>query len=487
MFKSQIAFRGTRTIGLSFVLFIAPVLAKVITPVPGNFVLDGKIEEWMGIPPTQELRYEGHSTEYNSFWLGQSRKGMVVAGLIRNNPWRFATSTSELSQQGRLEIWISEVDSFDLPEIKNIDDRCAREEKPEDKNNCMQWVQAQTAFRERLQRQAARMWRIAPNAAEEAYALPAYDEFTEPQLKALGFPRPAGLPLREFRTSSDGAVTFEILIPWNLFPPADRLNIERIRLAVNVKTHFYGSPPAGEPLPDDLPAYAVSPPITTRITTCGQPLLGRNMHGEDEPALYFLSPSFEIDKAFFFETPKAQNDFALPGKNDVSPIALGQLFFTQELDTGEFLCGPFMGYRRGQIVRNFPFRLEPPQDQFSEKPLTSFPVMRLADGTRLIRYGPETASGPLWRKAFVTYGMRIYVLTPSLVAYEALSLGAWSDFVPGYEIEVSGDWRAVTEFRMDPSGNWTSETHCLAGHTYRSCGKNPKSEPPRRRILTSDP
>lgn len=98
----------------------------------------------------------------------------------------------------------------------------------------MQWIQVQTVFRERLQKQATRMWRIAPQAAAEAYALPAYDGFTEAQRNALGFRRPARLPLREFRTGSDGAVTFEILIPWELFPPADRLSLERVRLAVNI-------------------------------------------------------------------------------------------------------------------------------------------------------------------------------------------------------------------------------------------------------------
>lgn len=110
--------RRLTTLALSLVLFGVPVLADVIAPVPGNFVLDGKIGEWDGIPPSQQIRYSGDTTESDSFWLGRSRRGLVVAGSIRNNRWKFATRASELANQGRLEIWLSTVESFDLPEIK---------------------------------------------------------------------------------------------------------------------------------------------------------------------------------------------------------------------------------------------------------------------------------------------------------------------------------------------------------------------------------
>ena len=210
------------------------------------------------------------------------------------------------------------------------------------------------------------------------------------------------------------------------------------------------------------------------------------MHGEDQPAFYFLSPSLEINKAFFFENPEIPYDPPLPERGGVSPMASDQTFSAQELDKGEFLCEPFMSYRGGQIIRNFPFRLQPAGDQVSMEPLTPFPVKRLADGTRLIRYGPDRSLGLLWRKAYETYSMRIFALTPSLLAYEALSLAARSDSAPGYEIERSDDWRTVTEFLQDGSGKWTAEKFCLSGHTYRSCGKDPESPPPRKRVLTSD-
>jgi hypothetical protein len=82
--------------------------------------------------------------------------------------------------------------------------------------------------------------------------------------------------------------------------------------------------------------------------------------------------------------------------------------------------------------------------------------------------------------------MHVFALTPSLQVQEALSLSAWSDGVPGYEIEISDDWRTVQEFRQGISGLWISETYCLTGHVYRSCAKDSNSPPPRKRVLTHD-
>jgi hypothetical protein len=380
------------TVGLLLVLFTAPALAAVITPVPGNFVLDGDIGEWKGIPPTLRA-----SAEHDALWYGTSRNGLVLAGLVRDSRWKFARNTAELVNDRRLEIWLTAVEPFELPTIKYDDEACTNEARgvEEVEKACLQWVQKQTEFRELLQRQFTRMWRVAPAAVDEAYALPAYDLLTEPQRVALRFSRPAGLPLSKFHTNADGSLTFEILIPWEIFPPANRLSLDGLRLAVNNKSYLMGAPPAGEDVRDSLPVHQLSPPITTHITTCGQPLLGRNLHGDDEPAFYFLSHSLGIDKVFFFENPEGPYDPPLPEKSDISPRASYQIFFTQELAKGEFLCGPFMSYRMGQIVRKFPFRLAPEQDQVSWAPLGRLPVRRLSDGTRLIRYGPEQSSGPL--------------------------------------------------------------------------------------------
>jgi hypothetical protein len=327
------------------------------------------------------------------------------------------------------------------------------------------------------------MWRLNPEGAEEAYALPAFDHLTEAQRKALRFPRPAGLPDAKFKTLTDGDVSFEMLIAWELFPPSDRLSVDRLGLAVNI---LEGRVPVGEGVRGDIQPVAVSPSITTRITTCGQPLVGRELNGEDAPAFYFLAHSLEIKRAFIFVNPQDPYGSSLPKPGEVSPMARYQDFFAQELDKGEFLCGPFMSYRKGWVKKQFPFRLEPAPDQVSLVKLGPFPVRRLPDGSRLIQYGPDQSWGPLWRRDYRVYSLRLYVLTPSLDAYEVLKLGGGSDGVQGYDIEVTDDGRTVKEYRGNVEGKWTSQSFCLGSRTYRSCGTDPKSPPPRKRVLTPD-
>jgi hypothetical protein len=472
-------------------LFSATVFGAVITPVPATFILDGNVREWNGIPPVTRLWSSAVTVKY-AIWFGQSRDGLVVAGLVRNSGLKFAKDSSELENKDRVEVWLSVADQFDLPKVKYDEEACTRgaQEGVEKGAACLEWLKEQNGFRERLTSLFTRMWRITPYVNQESYALPAYDALSELQRNALRFSRPSGAPLQKFQTGADGTLTFEILIPWAIFPPANRLSLESVHLRVDLTdggwVHVSTNPEVRMTGEGSLPSLAVAPPITTRITPCGQPLLGKNLQGDDLPAFYFLNRRLEIDKAFFFENPEYPYRPFLPEKDEISPVARHERFFVQELEKGEVLCGPFMSYRKGSVVRLFPFRLQPPGDQVSMAPLTSFPLKRLADGTRLIQYGPDRSYGPLWTRAYEVYSMHVFALTPSLQVQEALSLSAWSDGVPGYEIEISDDWRTVQEFRQGISGPWISETYCLTGHVYRSCAKDSNSPPPRKRVLTHD-
>jgi hypothetical protein len=70
-------------------------------------------------------------------------------------------------------------------------------------------------------------------------------------------------------------------------------------------------------------------------------------------------------------------------------------------------------------------------------------------------------------------------LTPALEVREVLNIGAClgncSD-VDDYEVELSDDWRTVKAF-TEKLGEWKSETFCLTGDTYQSCGTNSNSPP----------
>jgi hypothetical protein len=84
----------------------------------------------------------------------------------------------------------------------------------------------------------------------------------------------------------------------------------------------------------------------------------------------------------------------------------------------------------------------------------------------------------------VYYSLRIYALTPGLNMLEALTRNANTSRDLGYAIEISDDWRTVTEYRFRPAtDSWNSLKFCLTGRTYRSCGENSKSPPPKHPLL----
>jgi hypothetical protein len=470
-----------------------PLVAQVITKVPANFVFDGLVGEWEAMPPIEQLRYGDTPDGGYAIWAGYTDYGLIIAGRIRMKSWTLAMKPTEGKEGGPVEIWVSLVDSVDLPGLKyaNPGYTCteAASGNAQSLAKCTVWVQDQQLYRERLLRQFVRHWRVAPDGIREEYALPSFDQLARRQREALGFPRPAGLPETVFRTLPDGSSTFEVLVPWVLLPPTNRLNLERMRVRLLLDRNPELEVPSfgdlagydsSQPIPHQrMKSIAVSPPIVTRITTCAQPLSGRNDDGEDRPAYYFLNSAREVDSAFLFENEVSPFGFP-PQVDEVSPGATYQRFFSQALGPDEYLCGPYLSYRNGSIGKIFPFRLDAPLQP-------PFAVHDLTDGTRLIRVGPAHLPLPRsWHHAWDLMSMTIFALTPSHEVVSALKLEFSRDTPAGYEIEISDDWRTIKEFKTNRSGQWSSETYCLQGHLYRSCGKDPNSAPPKRRVLTPE-
>ena len=114
--------------------------------------------------------------------------------------------------------------------------------------------------------------------------------------------------------------------------------------------------------------------------------------------------------------------------------------------------------------------------------------------SRLIR-GLEPEVGHIRRAVFVAWPDEVsgldgrtqaglmHLAQALLDAREALDVGAWMYDISGFEIEISDDWRRVTVFKEQEK--WESETFCLSGAVYKSCGKNPNAPAPKR-VLTRD-
>ena len=152
-----------------FALFIAAApaaMAIVVTPVPGNFALDGNVNDWSGWPPAMEL---GGPAPY-TVWLAQNRKGLVVAGRVQDSKFTFARNASEFGTAGRVEVWLSLADAIDLPPPHYYEELCAygARESVEQKA-CLVWVRSQVEFKTHTRKLFARMWRV-PTAPDEAYA-----------------------------------------------------------------------------------------------------------------------------------------------------------------------------------------------------------------------------------------------------------------------------------------------------------------------------
>jgi hypothetical protein len=424
---------------LTALIFATPLAAAVIPTAPATLVLDGSIDEW------KPLRPFARSDTGDAIWFARSRSGLVIAGRT--------TATHPV-----VAIRLALADTPELPEIDcNPDDKL--------KSACVAWIARQEAYRKLLLKQFERGWQIAPDGAAEVSALPAWKTMTPEQQQALDLPSPDELPRRKFQTGANGTVTFEILIPWQIFPPADELSLSSLRLSAAINSNDIARLSTSEG--DELPKVPLSRPIVTRISPCAQQL--------DEQGFYFLTPSFEVTRVFTFQNEE------MP---EVSPIAHYRNFFSQALGPGEKLCGPQLSYRNGSITKQYPIQLGPGNGEEFENVTAEFPVKRLPDGTRLIRDGPREYTLPLSRKAHIYYSFRIYALTPGLNILEALTRTASSENDDGYAIEISDDWLTVTEYRFRPAtDSWNSLKFCLTGRTYRSCGENSKSPPPKHPLL----
>jgi hypothetical protein len=476
-------------------LFAATGWAQFIERAPSNFKLDGDIGEWD--PNTTSFnRYEtwGHKP----IWIAQSSEGLVLAG---SSIFLAPTNNgAELLTKGHFELWLSETEGVEMPPINWAGDWplkadfCAAIARGVESRtqSCVQWLKGQPAYREKLLGLFTRMWRIAPGLTEEAYATKIYGSLTEAQQKALKPLKPSGNPVAKFVFDTfQQNFSFEILVPWEAFPPANRLHLERVRLVLNIvdgekiraSTQWRADEQREKPA---LPSYALSPAIMVHFTPCEYPLAGVS----GEPAFYFMDRSLGVRMAFLLQNDLPSTGIIGPPRpDDVSPNVKVVEHFVQTLGPGEFLCSPPTSYRRNRVIKRFPFELGPPKRGLfgSATPPATVPVLRLPNGTRLIK------DGPAWWYVYQTYTacggcplatLSIFALTSSGEIKEALTLSARVGGIEldDYDIEVSPDWRIVKEFK-GKNQNWVSRRFCLNGEIYRSCGEGSQPPPLKRGLV----
>ncbi|MBL8216307.1 MAG: hypothetical protein JNK87_36650, partial [Bryobacterales bacterium] len=213
-------------------------------------------------------------------WAGLSREGLVVAGRTPLGPT--PAHPSELRSDG-VAISLAIVRPFELPEILFDDKFCRGVQQARDRAGCEQWRQEQSHYRSALKKQFARAWKVAPNAAAEEHALPAFDELTATERSILRVLRPGGITESRFHKSATGVMESEVLIRWELFPPADQLTLDQLCLGVETGAYRNPGQDKEDPFRMDLESFPLWPRVTTHVTTCGQPLLAQSVEGNDTP------------------------------------------------------------------------------------------------------------------------------------------------------------------------------------------------------------
>jgi hypothetical protein len=327
---------------------------------------------------------------------------------------------------------------------------------------CTKWYQQQLKYRARFKKLFARQWLITDYYREESFAAPAYTEIVhdfasdQPQYseeipKVL---KPAESSLFTAYLQHYGGqpgYRFSVNIPWEVMPPANSLEISRLRLLVEV----YSPAPPGKkfgPYASTAPYRKYGKPETfnllslktrhkIQISPCGGKLEVKNKYDEALPGwlLPAAGPQGWVPSIFGI-TNEALGYMYEP--DGLSPIAFQKNFFYKQVAPDEWVCGPEFKYRKGTEIKDY-------DRQIDEQGLE---VRKLPDGVVLVKEGPFHAystfgSGQCGGCA--TAHLAIYAIGNDRKLAELLE---FSDFVDesklvAEQIEVSPDWNTVSRYQ----------------------------------------
>lgn len=493
-----------------------------------GFVLDGDVQKWEGTSPSFHLRTHGLDAREGVIWIAQRPEGLIVAGRVFGGAPLWPSTVSGMSLRDHVEVWVADEAPPELPPVgwgnqfgyEKLDTQedCVeflrkvyQDPVPQELLlQCRTWFEEQIMYRAALGRLFVRRWQISPELLQEAYAHPAFQSF-DASVQARTRPlEPAGQPqvkILEQRRPGE-AYSFEVLIPWEAFPPIRGLDWRGARLQVAVMS-------AGSPGHSQAPystisqngklgdasafvTYRFPKPRKYFVTPCD--LGGKSIvidAGPDRSPL----PASDFAKIYFFPT----RDLVLrklvvvdnegeayqyePNAQTRSPIALEAPYWTMRLGKAEVLCGPLLSYRRGATVYH---------SGIIASSKEALATRRLRDGNVLIKEGPR-----VWTKYFTSgqcgacprVSLHVYHLdTVTGVigeAFEYAEVVDASTLTSDVDIRLTLDWSVITVFEAStpwPAGKpttWRRITYCLAlrTRTYEECGRSDSVPAPAPRVF----
>jgi hypothetical protein len=475
------------------------------------------VSQFTSGPRDVELLPHGEGARHGRLWIRMANKGLYIAGKVEGDPPDFPRASDQILAKDHVEVWLAGAANRDLPEIgwgNQFDDETlpraeescaewARTNTPNDQGKqekeCRGWAAIQVQYRPYFKRLFLRQWVLAPNLHAETFASPAFAEIQQ-RFSKLGdtipeFMQPAGKP-QMFLFPEQSGYSFEIVVPFDAFPPLSTLRPDELRILVDVfrsappgkKTGAYSTSSATRTYgkAETFNSLRLDPPVSFRLTPCNFPLVGTDKRGESHPAWFLPSaePHQNVPDSFIVVNDPAGYRYGPAG---LSPSVRRTQYFWKTTGSDEWVCGPHLTYEKNGEKESAP-------DLIAED---GFDVKRLADGSLLVKTGPrvwysEFGSGQCG--ACARTDLRIYELGRDMKFYNVLALGDVIDSPQLFsqDFTVSPDWSRIMQF--DLAGNkesapapWSSTTWCLKpnnkkeephAHVYEKCDHKEKVQPP---------
>jgi hypothetical protein len=492
-----------------------------VPPAPAHFQFDGQTGEWRDRPSTFTLRPPDARSPDGRMWLGTADTGLVIAGHIPGQAPRWPATVGEMAAGDHLEVWLADGDTLVLPPVgwgnqfrdamlASIDD-CASPSLAENADTgfvatCRTWFAGQERYRRTFRRLFVRQWQLAPEAAGETFATPAFDAFDEALRQQLAPLRPAGVPtMRAATNPAESGYEFEIVVPWSGFPPLRSLDVTRLRVMVDVfrpgaggrRYGSFSSTAAGRRWGDvrTFNLTRLTAPRRYTVSVCGYPLQAyraRTAHyfgyshvrvPDTLPSYFLPTQSRDVTTVLGLENEARGYAYTPEGH---SPIVTPTTYFARPLGDGAVLCGPPLRYtgRSGTMIVD-----SLTLDRAVE-------VRALPAGSYLLRNGPRAMTsfyGSGQCGGCPRFGFTMLRLDPGEAVGSILEIFEVAD--PGLsdvDMAVSAGWDSVHVFRSATTDyetfTWRETTYCLDGsaRAYAVCAERDSVPEPNPRHVVYD-
>lgn len=488
------------------------------------------VTAYTGRPADLTLIPHGDAARHGKIWLQNIGEGLLIVGEVEGATPDFPASDNQILGKDHIEVWLADGNDPELPAIgwgnqfnqvvlpngadscgewatKQAGDTPAAPSAAGAEKRCRAWAEKQIPYRTYLARLFVRQWLVAPDHSVESFARPAFDQIAarfvgDRQSNSVPTDDQAPTPLEplgQLQTrfgpgANHAGYTFEILIPYSAFPPISTTALRDVRLMVDV----FNAPPAGKTVgaysttaparvwakPASFNHLALDPPQQFHLTPCDLPLAGTDKYGDMHPGWFI--PKAAQDAEFESDAFVLVNDGAgyQYEPENLSPVARPIHYFWHGIGGSEYVCGPYLSYRRGDEKLDFDIGVDH----------DGFDAHRLPGGDLLIKVGPrvygsEFGSGQCG--ACPRTDLRIYRLGPDFKPKEMLALSDVVDTGSGVsqDFSVSRDWSKVVQYdqaAMDEQGKpgaWSSTTWCRGESAYRKCDHQDTADPPDPPVL----